>query len=407
MGNLSEQPPQYDLEKARAEATEMEKMIAEGEAENYKDADNKIEKEKEECIKKAQERYDKAREQVAKNPNESISHQLSSYFGIQNGYNLYPGIPETYEIAEKIVDESVQVEVERERINNLNYIIKGVLEYNLDKINKDSSSEYTFKPKSLEQEALIKRKGEDLDEDLAEFCKSKNPIEYIKYVIENEREFPKNLEPEKIVELIDLARGHIGEEKLNDYTKKYMNGEIAENLIEKSMQAKNLKSFAEGIYVDVDGTLIQKNGLNQPLMDYLISTSNNVTIFTNGDLEGKTKELRDLGVPEKFLPVKSKEQYRGILLEKVFDDQTLNYQGFEGLIHVNPNKKLLGVKVFANFEIPGTSYANSKEDIDKAGKQIIEEYISREQLKGADRFVVKKKAQLRILKELNELKSNK
>lgn len=47
MGNIGEQPPQYDLEKARAEADEMKKMKDTGEAKDYKEAGEKIESENE------------------------------------------------------------------------------------------------------------------------------------------------------------------------------------------------------------------------------------------------------------------------------------------------------------------------------------------------------------------------
>jgi len=43
MGNIGEQPPKYDLEKARAEADEMKKMKDTGEAKDYKEAGEKIE----------------------------------------------------------------------------------------------------------------------------------------------------------------------------------------------------------------------------------------------------------------------------------------------------------------------------------------------------------------------------
>ena len=41
--NPNEQPPRYDLEKARAEADEMKKMKDTGEAKDYKEAGEKIE----------------------------------------------------------------------------------------------------------------------------------------------------------------------------------------------------------------------------------------------------------------------------------------------------------------------------------------------------------------------------
>ena len=232
-------------------------------------------------------------------------------------------------------------------------------------------------------------------------------MEYLIYIVENKRELPEGLDSEKFVKIIDILRNYINKDKLDDYTQKYMNGEIAENLIRNSSYAKNFESFTEGIYVDVDGTLIQNNKLNQPLMDYLMSTINNVTIFTNGDIKSKTEELRNLRVPEKFLPVKAKDQYRGKLLEKVFDDQPLIYQGFDALLHISPKAHYLDKNSFPEYET-SSACARDKTIMDKNGEELLEKFISNDGIiEYYPRFVAKKKAQLKVLKELKEIRNKK
>jgi hypothetical protein len=98
------------------------------------------------------------------------------------------------------------------------------------------------------------------------------------------------------------------------------------------------------VFVDVDGTLIVPDWhtkapkLNPDLVERLDAhcpRGTSVTVFSGGDPAVQTARLRELGFPERFLPVKSKSDFKGMKLEIVFDDTHPAIQGFTA-VHLNP-----------------------------------------------------------------------
>lgn len=99
-----------------------------------------------------------------------------------------------------------------------------------------------------------------------------------------------------------------------------------------NMLKENPKSRADGIFVDIDGTLIKDNGeLNTDLYDSLVEFSKyeKVTIFTGGNVKKQTERLAAVGVDTKKFPIVSKENYRGFLFTGfIIDDISPKNQGF-------------------------------------------------------------------------------
>ncbi len=82
----------------------------------------------------------------------------------------------------------------------------------------------------------------------------------------------------------------------------------------------------EGIFVDVDGTLILydvdkcKEILNQKLVNKLLLQKKQIIVFSGGYPPKQTDRLKLLGCPKQLLPVKDKEDFYQYHLEIVVDD---------------------------------------------------------------------------------------
>jgi hypothetical protein len=95
------------------------------------------------------------------------------------------------------------------------------------------------------------------------------------------------------------------------------------------------------LYVDVEGTLLAGGKLNHIVMFSVDRTAREgrpVVVFTGGNPDAQTEELRKLKFPEQFLPVVSKESYRGKILESLIDDTPPEYQGFKAREYRAPGR---------------------------------------------------------------------
>jgi len=217
--------------------------------------------------------------------------------------------PETLGAAEKLIDEMVRrvVEGNETELRNVPRILFPVLEFNVDTI-QDCSKQLPFRPKSLTSTVFIRLLGEAQKMKL--LCTAKTAGEFISALT--------GINAQEAAENLSIAQG--------------------------------AKDLVEGMYVDVDGTLIHsiKAGewwygeqADKPfdvvdekilkLMRREAETGKTVRIFSGGNPEEQTARLRVLGVDEKFLPVLPKSDFRGKILAEVIDDTPPQYQGFRAL----------------------------------------------------------------------------
>lgn len=118
----------------------------------------------------------------------------------------------------------------------------------------------------------------------------------------------------------------------------------------QKMLKENPKGKVDGIFVDIDGTLIDKKG-NFDSDFYKIleafSKYEKVTIFTGGNVEKQTTRLKSAGVDTEKFPIVSKEDYRGYLFTGfIIDDISPEKQGF---IMSDLKNRYLDINYFYNF----------------------------------------------------------
>ena len=181
------------------------------------------------------------------------------------------------------------------------------------------------------------------------FCTAKTPREFFVAAInqgiplvpleENGNPAPGFMTAEQrsnLTRIFDAIKDVIPSEVFDAYLKKYFKLQDQNLTIEQVVANTNLAEQAtdleKGVFVDVDGTLISPDGtLNKGLLDMINLADMNgdpVIIFTGGDPERQTALLREIGLPEKFLPVRSKAEYKGKVLGFLVDDTPADMQGF-------------------------------------------------------------------------------
>jgi hypothetical protein len=171
----------------------------------------------------------------------------------------------------------------------------------------------------------------------------------------------RSVEPEKLAALLaKLVPGDITAEEADMVVKQRFQKEGLDRLglMGNLAQVESAKELVDAVMVDVDGTLIQlqyvkKNGeyvrdakgtaiqkedLSPnvlTLMQAMVAAGRQVIVFTGGDPDRQTSRLTEIGLDSKFLPVQSKDQYRGKVLETVIDDTLPQLQGFKALNYYN------------------------------------------------------------------------
>jgi hypothetical protein len=272
------------------------------------------------------------------------------------------------DLNEQIIDNVVQKVIKFEQPACTGRIIHPLLTYNLDQMGfSDLNQEFIFRPAALQNPEFtsVMERQDGHDSDLIAFIEAKNLREYLlrairidaenrqeKYYSRNENlVFENEAELFKLLEKLqpDLSREEIEEyfnfSRQSELRRKFGFDEAKAN-IEAANQFAEEDDFSEGkargLFVDVDGTLIDysqdqgNDDKNQlvlspkilKLLESAQAIGKKIVIFTDGDPEAKTEQLRQMGLDEKFLPVQAKERYRSMTLETVVDDTHPEIQGF-------------------------------------------------------------------------------
>ena len=226
--------------------------------------------------------------------------------------------PDIFEVIERVVTLAVSLAIENHELECVGRIINSILRYNWDHIRPDGEA-FVFKPAALSDPRLIellhpnRQSTSDLDFcdyniAIRLFCEAKDPAELMA----------------KIKELKSDQRGALH---------RFINETFG---IATPMRL-SIHSALEGIFVDIDGTLIIRDTqlgerkLNAELHDVLRTCIENgikVTVCTGNDPEVASKELAKLGAHQELTKVISKTELRGKVVRILIDDTPPAYQGF-------------------------------------------------------------------------------
>ena len=254
--------------------------------------------------------------------------------------------PESRGILTGLVDESVKRQKEESHdIGCSNRIVSPIMDFNLTEAGLDNlEAPYVYKPKSLSDAEYVEiLKNELKDEysyNVKAFLDSNSPLECYRLILEKGSKLSGS--PKAQIKLLQSLEKHLSREIVDDYVKKVYHPNEKdinyEELLQSFQESTEAHEVIKGIYVDVEGTLIRENyqgrGLNEHLVEKLnklADEGNEIIIFTGGDVQALGEELKKFGLSERFLPVRSKNDYRGKVLEILVDDTPPEYQGFRTL----------------------------------------------------------------------------
>ena len=258
------------------------------------------------------------------------------------------------EVLTKLVDESVKRQKEsRDDIGCSPRIVGPIAMFNLVEAGLDKLDvPYPYKPDSLKDEDYMEIMKDKLDDDYdflsRAFLSSDTPAGCLKLILEKREPLPEIFSPERQIEVLQALEKHLGKELLDHYVKHvyHPNGQSTDyaELTQNFQKSKEAHEVVEGVYVDVEGTLIEdhwgKHELNEGLIKAIEGferEGKKIIIFTGGNRETLEEELKRLGVPERFLPIRSKSDYRGKVLGALIDDTPPEYQGFKALKRYRKN----------------------------------------------------------------------
>ena len=283
----------------------------------------------------------------------SVCHLIETYR--RTSLPSFLDTPQSREVLTKLVDESVRRQKESsDNIGCSSRIVGPIASFNL--IEADTSNleqPYVYKPESLSDSEYIKimksKLKDEHDFDTKAFLDTKSPLEFYSLILEKRDELPEFLNPERQMELLEVFKKYFPQDLINKFVQRAYspngNSVTYDELIGSFKESKESKEVINGVYVDVEGTLILNDSKGQQSLngnlvqqlEKLIANGREVIIFTGGDITAIGDKLKELGFPEHFLPVRSKNEYRGKVLEVLIDDTPPEYQGFRTLKSYTPH----------------------------------------------------------------------
>lgn len=282
---------------------------------------------------------------------QSKSHALCHLFEGYPKDSSFFDEPVDKNVIQKLVDGSAKESVEVQHLGCIDRILDPLMKYNLNNLdlskldNKDGFVVQVDEKYGDELLQLIENYKFNESINAKYLLSAKTPRELIINLIKNGKHLDRiSSNPEQEVSLLNAVKKDLTIDDLN----KYFGGEnTLENLTKDVNMSKNATELIKGIYVDVDGTLINCNSwgskdyLNQGLADYLIKQKQkgkNVVIFSGGSPEDQTKRLEKINVPKDLLPVISKNALKGKILEVLIDDTKPESQGFKANNYLDPKQ---------------------------------------------------------------------
>ena len=248
--------------------------------------------------------------------------------------------------AQLILDEAVQRAVEGRYVGCVDRLLGGLLRLNLARVDTTNlDAEWHWRPESLSNPALAPLFAARQPE-IALFLTSRTPREYF-------TRLGREVEPSAVYSLSggSTTLGYLHEvlgATEPATVQRWTNAWLRENIPAGRLSPGTMENFAAfrsqavhadltpGIFVDVEGTILggrdrSPGELNSALVSalrYCTPREQRITVITGGDALHMTELLRAQGVPEGWLPVRSKEEFAGQRLEYLIDDTPAGHQAF-------------------------------------------------------------------------------
>ncbi len=218
---------------------------------------------------------------------------------------------------------------------SIEQVLQGFIDYNWDRLQEGGFDAPLVVPPAFRDPAFIKLVSQNAEkltgQEIKSFCLAETPREWLRELVKNNKGVKGILTPLPMV-------------TWNKIFKKQPWLDIQQHLIPvdsdesfkrtqafQEMRKQSAKGKTDGIFVDIDGTLIQNGELNEYLYNNLcvLSEYKKVTIFTGADIERQKKRLAELGVDIKKFAIEPKDKYRGHLFSGIIiDDVAPEMQGF-------------------------------------------------------------------------------
>lgn len=275
------------------------------------------------------------------------SHSLCHLFENYGKGASFLDVPDA--TAGKLVDEAVRRSIEGHEKGCIDRIVQPIVSYNLDHMDPAAlDARFPFKQDSLNNEELASLVRGEYSMHASIFCTANSPREFLVTCVKEKVFLPRGmtgLPPEMVVTFLNAIKNDVTEEEMHTYINKFYRVNDQETTLEtltgNFTESLDASEKLEGVYVDVEGTLITKkegklNDRLVTLMEKESTAGKKVVVFSGGAPEEMTQRLRSLGFPEKFLPVVSKNDFRGKVLDEVIDDTIPQYQGFKAVKYVRP-----------------------------------------------------------------------
>ncbi len=278
----------------------------------------------------------------------TVCHLFENYRLPIDNIHSFLDDPSRFGSAKKLVDEGVIRAIKAGEPHCMSRVVWPLLCYNIDKMAAENlDGEFPFKPKSLQDEAFVSMLVTDKSygyhsKPIEIFCTARTPKDLITQLVKS-GEGVRGREA-KMVELADALKREnaITAEEAEAYVRKICKDESAsyDTVRDNIAAARNASKMADGLYVDVDGTLVIYGKPNEWALQKMVKSADSgkkVTIFSGGNPKEQTELLRGLGVEERFLPVLPKSQFIGMVLEELIDDTIPEYQGFRAVSWIRPD----------------------------------------------------------------------
>lgn len=227
--------------------------------------------------------------------------------------------------------------------HNLSRVFVPLAQYNLDEVDLNHLDTFVLKPEYPDYLVVAEQKsgkdmnayGAELRIEAKEFLRASSPKDFILRLIRDGVRLPTR-EDAKAIQLLDAVKVDVPQDEMDTYLKKaYPVNDVLTDLetIEKNIAAaKEAKEQVVGLFVDVDGTLIQQDRINMDVlkeMEMAVKHGTAVVVFTGGEPEMAAEKLKALGLSGEFLKVKRKSDFAGKVLERLIDDTDPLLQGFK------------------------------------------------------------------------------
>ncbi len=260
----------------------------------------------------------------------------------------------------KLVNETVRralifKEAGNNRPGNLSRILIPLINFNIDQLNPEKlDEEFPLKPSALinpqTSNSFLEFFNQNISDSsienkiIADFISAKTPRAYLISLISAGLNSPfQNLPPTKLITLFKALEKDIPSiqiESILAILLRLPNDQASLGILENKLSsAETAKEVVDAVFVDVDDTLITRQGrLNTTLLQIIIELKQfgrKIIIFSGGNPICQTERLALMGVNSDLLPVQSKADYQGKILDTLIDDTSPELQGFKAIHTLN------------------------------------------------------------------------